>query len=255
VEAAKREPERFGKLLEYVDARRMRVNKAFKKIRNYEIRDKLINTKPAIELPADNVQLFQGDFRSRAGEIPDNSIDLILTDPPYDQKHLYLYQDLGVFAFRVLKEGGSLITLTGHQAVLEAGNFVQESGLKYVHEMSLVHSGGSAILYAYRIRVKWKPILWFVKGTMPTTSNLIVEDVIHSTPPDKALHEWEQSPAEAEHIINGLTVGENQTVLDPFMGSGTFGRAALKLKRRFIGIEIDPQRFEIAKANLTRGLD
>ena len=75
--------------------------------------------------------------------------------------------------------------------------------------------------------------------------------MIDSKPPDKSLHELAQSPVEAEYIIENLTV-ENQTVLDPFMGVGNFGKAALKLKRQFIGIEIDPERFELAKANILR---
>jgi site-specific DNA-methyltransferase (adenine-specific) len=38
--------------------------------------------------------------------------------------------------------------------------------------------------------------------------------------------------------------------MDPMMGSGTTGNAALKLKRKFIGIEIDPDRFAVAKSNV-----
>jgi DNA modification methylase len=51
-----------------------------------------------------------------------------------------------------------------------------------------------------------------------------------------------------------LTVigGENQVTLDPFMGEGTFGIAALKLKRKFIGIEIDKERFEIARTKIAK---
>jgi site-specific DNA-methyltransferase (adenine-specific) len=75
--------------------------------------------------------------------------------------------------------------------------------------------------------------------------------LIESKPPDKSLHEWTQSPVEAEYIIENLMV-ENQTVLDPFMGAGNFGKAALKLKLQFIGIEMDPQRFELANAIIRR---
>ena len=60
-----------------------------------------------------------------------------------------------------------------------------------------------------------------------------------------------KSPVEAEYIIENLTV-ENKTVLDPFMGAGNFGKAALKLKRQFIGIEMDTQRFDLAKAAINR---
>ena len=78
-----------------------------------------------------------------------------------------------------------------------------------------------------------------------------IEDLIESKRPEKLTHEMEQSPIEAEHVISRLTV-ENQIVLDPMMGSGTTGIASKKLNRKFIGIEIDPQRFEIAKSNLGR---
>ena len=63
-------------------------------------------------------------------------------------------------------------------------------------------------------------------------------DHIESNPPDKSCHEWAQSTVEAEHIIKYLTV-ENQIILDSMFGSGTTGIAALKLNRKFIGIEID----------------
>lgn len=43
---------------------------------------------------------------------------------------------------------------------------------------------------------------------------------------------------------------EHNTVLDPFMGSGTTGVACKKLGREFIGIELIPEYFEIAKARI-----
>jgi site-specific DNA-methyltransferase (adenine-specific) len=48
-----------------------------------------------------------------------------------------------------------------------------------------------------------------------------------------------------------LTFVRGQTIFDPFMGSGTTGVAALKMGRRFVGIEIDPKHFDIACRRIT----
>ena len=52
-----------------------------------------------------------------------------------------------------------------------------------------------------------------------------------------------------EEILLDFT-NEGDVVLDPFMGSGTTGVAAVRLGRRFIGIEKDPRYFAIAKARI-----
>ena len=58
---------------------------------------------------------------------------------------------------------------------------------------------------------------------------------------------------EAEYIIKYLTV-ENQIVLDPMMGLGTTGVAALKFNRIFIGIEKEEQTFESGKNRIARDI-
>ena len=80
---------------------------------------------------------------------------------------------------------------------------------------------------------------------------MTIGDYFESTPPAKLVHGWQQSTVEAEYIIKNLTI-EKQTVLDPMMGSGTTGVAALKLHRKFIGIEIDKKHFEIGKNRIVR---
>ena len=52
-----------------------------------------------------------------------------------------------------------------------------------------------------------------------------------------------------EEIITNFS-NENDTVLDPFMGSGTTGVVCKNLNRNFIGIELDKEYFEIAKKRI-----
>jgi DNA modification methylase len=101
--------------------------------------------------------------------------------------------------------------------------------------------------------VGWKPILEFVKGDGKLrTPDFIMRDcVVVSHPPDKAFHQWEQSPIEAAHFIAKRTV-EGDIIADPFLWSASFGVAALDLKRRFIGIEKELDAFNIAEERVCR---
>lgn len=59
-----------------------------------------------------------------------------------------------------------------------------------------------------------------------------------------------QKPLRLMELLISLVTTEGQVVLDPFMGSGTTCLAAKKLNRHYIGIEVDPQIFEIAKERM-----
>ena len=72
--------------------------------------------------------------------------------------------------------------------------------------------------------------------------------------PDKTLHEWAQSSKEAEYYISKFVPHNIGLVLDPFMGSGTTGIAALRQGRLFTGIEINAERFETAEANIKKSI-
>ena len=67
-----------------------------------------------------------------------------------------------------------------------------------------------------------------------------MDDDLQSKPVDdiKEIHEHEQSTVEAAYVFSNLS-SNFQTVCDPFCGSGTTGVSALKLNRRFIGVECD----------------
>jgi site-specific DNA-methyltransferase (adenine-specific) len=226
------------------------ISKEYKIIQIQEIKEKLTNEVPIINLP-DNCKLYLGDSIQVIKQVPDNSIDLILTDPPYAEKDLPLYEQLGISGQRVLKDGGSLVTFPNYKR-LDSLKLIENSGLEYQWQIcvklnghhNLVPVGGT------QIEVCWKSLDWFTKGDKARIPAHI-SDLIESQPVDKALHEWEQSTIEAEHIIKHLTL-EGQTVLDPFMGYATNGLAALKLNRQFIGIEIDPYHYSNAQSRLSK---
>ena len=193
--------------------------------------------------------MIHGDFQYiDTATIGDNSIDLIFTDPPYHKEWLPMYEPLGKLACRVLKQGGSLVMYAGNYALPQIFEYMKNSGLKYWWEMVVKHNGRSRLLQYHRVYVMWKPLLWFVKGNRLRTLDSIA-DLIESEPPAKALHKWEQSPVEAEHVISKLTIRDD-IVFDPFMGTGTTGITALRQNRRFIGVEKEQRTFELAKGRI-----
>lgn len=235
----------------------MTISQAFEKIKRSEKRNALLNELPKISMTEgeeEGIKLLLGDLEEQSKELPESSIDLILTDPPYDKGSVLLYRKLAMLASRVLKEGSVLATYVSNYVLPEIfGQMLVNTGIKYWWTFAVKHRGGHQLIYPRNVFVEWKPLVWFVKGEKPRDGLLVknVGDLIESQQPDKSLNDWAQSPIEAEFVIENLTV-ENQTVLDPFMGAGTFGLAALRMKRQFIGIEIDSQRFELAKAAINR---
>ena len=105
------------------------ISKEYLKIQIQQKKEELRNDIPKIDLPVE-MQLYNLDFRNVVPDIiPDNSIDLIFTYPPYGAEYLDLYNDLGKFASRVLKDGGSLVIFIGQHKMIEIGNSIETAGL------------------------------------------------------------------------------------------------------------------------------
>ena len=107
-------------------------------------------------------QVRAGDFRSVLSDLPDNSVDLIFTDPPYDTESVPLYGDLARFAARVLVPGGSLICYAGIHA-LPALFPLMTPHLTFWWQLCLRLQGSFPRLHGWRVHVHYKPLLWFVK--------------------------------------------------------------------------------------------
>jgi hypothetical protein len=239
---------------EQVRTGKISINKAYSiHKRNLRKEEQLKSAAAANNLFPENISLWHGDFIEKSGElILNDSVDLIFTDPPYGKEWLSLYKDLAKIASQVLRVGASLVTYVGHCLIPDVIMYMESVGLTYWWPMAIRLSGPFNRSYDKRVTIKWKPLLWFVKGEKSNAVDFM-SDYIESRTPDKVLHEWEQSTAEAEHVISRLTV-ETQVVFDPMFGSGTTGIAALNLNRKFIGFEKDKEKFEIGNIRIKDAL-
>ena len=192
--------------------------------------------------------LRQGDFRTALADLADGTADFVFSDPPYGADDVHLYADLGAFAGRVLRPGGLLLAYAG-QAHLPAILAALEEHLAYVWSCAIVYDGGHAALPWRHLRVGWKPLVLF--GRPPLTIGPWCADTVVSSAASAAkdLHPWQQSPEPARYYIRRLT-SPGSLVCDPFTGSGTTAVVALALGRRFVGAEVDPETYLVARGRI-----
>jgi hypothetical protein len=194
-------------------------------------------------------QLWHGDFRDRLTELEDGSVDLILTDPPYPKDDLPLYSDLAEHAARLLGPRGLLVTYAGTMFLPEVLNRLSEF-LTYGWTLNLNLAGSSSRIMGRHIIQTWKPLLVYSTGTFP--SGEWKTDVIYSDAPEKSDYEWQQNAWAAYDVIEKWSPPDG-LVVDPFLGVGTFGVAATRAGRRFVGVELDGDRFLKAEGRLADG--
>lgn len=222
------------------------------------------------------MQLFNDDCLKVLPTIPDNSIDLIVTDPPYKMTPRgntgttggMLLKDINkkgkVFdnneinisewlpeCFRILKESSHIYVMTNHINLYEYLNTIKDTGFHFVK--SLIWNKRNKIMSPYYMS-QFEYILFCRKGSAKKINNCGTSDIIDipnkkQKKDGKNLHDTEK-PIELMKILIENSSIENDTILDPFMGIGSTALACKNANRKFIGIEIDNKYFDIAKQRI-----
>jgi site-specific DNA-methyltransferase (adenine-specific) len=236
-------------LAEKIRGGKKKLRTAVRELKEHE--QALVLKKKAKEYRAEEgMTLLVGDFRKVCETIAPNSVDLILTDPPYSKQYLPLYGSLAEVASKLLKKGGSLLVMGGQSYVPEIIELMKPH-LNYCWLVAYLTPGGqSAQLWKKKVNTFWKPVLWFINGTDEYHGKW-VGDVVKSAVNDnsKEFHKWGQSISGMTELVEKFSM-PNDLILDPFLGGGTTAVVAKQLKRRFIGIDVDPTAIETTKGRL-----
>jgi len=257
--------------------------------------------------------LYLGDSRSELRNIPDNSVDLIVTSPPYADQRKTTYGGVSVKEYvnwflpiskellRVLKPTGTFIlnikekVIEGERStyVMELILEMRKQGWLWTEEFIWHKKNCFPGKWSNRFRDAWERLLQFNKekkfnmyqdavkvpigdwakdrlknlsetdkirdnarngsGFGKNVSNWIGKETVYPTNVVHLATECNNKnhsaafPRELPEWFIKLFTQENDTVLDPFMGSGTTIEVANRMRRNSIGIEILPEYYEVVR--------
>lgn len=234
--------------------------------------------------------LICGECLTEISKISGESIDLIVTDPPYKttprgnagnsggmlqkkinmQGQMFKHNniDCSKYAsefYRILKDGSHCYVMTNHINLIhmlntftdlrteeEKDNGVKPYGFHFVK--SLIWDKGNKIMGQFYMS-QFEYILFFRKGRGVRINHCGTSDILSI--PNIKLKGIDgknlhdtEKPVELMKILIDNSSQQNGIVLDPFMGIGSTGIACKELDRQFIGIEIDQQYYNIAQERI-----
>ena len=202
-------------------------------------------------------KIYCGDCLELMKQIPDKSIDLVLTDPPY-----------GIF--KPMGKDGAMGNFSGMGQ--DASEWDKAPSQEVFDEIKRIAKnyviwGGN--YFADKIGYCKEPWIWDKK----TGDNFFADGELAFTSYDGTLrifrHQWCGAFKDSERGLKALhptqkpialmewcmrNTEKGQTILDPFMGVGTTAVACEKMKRNFIGIEISERYCQIARERLRQNI-
>jgi site-specific DNA-methyltransferase (adenine-specific) len=215
-------------------------------------------------------RVFEGDAVEWLRTMPSDSVDLVVTDPPYEslEKHRAIgtttrlkhskassndwfrvfpnarFPELFREIHRVLARNRHFYLFTDAETMFTAKPIAESVGFKFwkplVWDKQKIGMG-----YHYRSRHEF--VLFFEKGKRKI-SDLGVPDII-SVPRIHGGYPTEKPAAVSEVLVRQSTL-PGELVVDPFMGSGSVGVAALRLGRRFLGTDVSRAAIDLTEDRL-----
>ena len=212
------------------------------------------------------VKLLQGDCMELMNNIPNESIDLVLTDIPYNEVNRednglrkldkenadILTFDLINFLEQLYdKAKSTIIIFCGKEQVSIIHSYFndkQKKGKGTVRQLIWEKSNPSPMNGQHIYLSGVENAIWFKKRG--GTFNAHCKNTVFKYPIGRSkLHPTEKNHLLLQELILDNS-NENDLILDPCMGSGSTGVVALQNNRNFLGIELNQNYFEIAKNRL-----
>ena len=198
-------------------------------------------------------EIICGDCLEVMRGIPDNSIDLVLTDPPYGINKGKIANDESLDAFQ-----GAVETIFPKMA--DNSFFVSFTSIANIPQMTEIMSRRftyrwQIIVYINNGMVRgsmgfsvYYPCLIYTKGQAKIKKQ--IKDVFETSASSKQManrqHPYQKDVRFHEYLLNCMSK-EGDLILDPFLGSGTTAVACVNLDRDYIGIDISEEYCNIAR--------
>lgn len=233
--------------------------------------------------------LLEGDCLELMKQIPDGSVDMVLTDPPYSSGGMFAgdrkastrvkYADcdfngaarfpdftgdtmdghsyitfIRMTALSMLpkiKAGGIVAFFTDWRQLPSMADAIQTGGV--IYRGIVVWNKKNSRPTPYRFRNDCEYVVWGTKGqrAAPMVAGATAYPGYYCVPSVSTLRKHHQTEKPVELLERLLEiVPKGATVLDAFMGSGSTGVACVNTGRDFIGIELDHGYFEVAKKRI-----
>lgn len=218
----------------------------------------------------ENAKLLHGDCLELMKAIPDGSVDLVVTDPPYKltpggrvgtllpTKDTPFSQSGECFSsktpdykawvpeiYRVLKPQSYAFIMTNDRNLKTLWDVAEKNKLVFCEILVMNKNTAVSSCYFYK---SCEFILMVRKGNYRKLEKFGTKTVFDVKMPKgkHKKHPTEKPIGILEKLISDTTA-KGECVLDPFMGSGSTGVACVNTGRRFIGIELDEVYYQIAK--------